>query len=245
MMQTTINLDALERDAIAGKVRWQDVHALVSHARHLTRCLAESASADDDPTSKAQYRRMFSAACADLGLVNEKLRLDPNDGGAEPILAAIDELLATSTAAGQGDLVAAIRAMLTMLDAGEWAEHVAATTGSGNPLAQRLEDAITDLHNEASANRDMLEDARSELAALARVLGVAYEPHQTLRERLLEAAQSAAAKTTPSSSPATHTEAEAEPAAHASEDLYGCVPAGDVDAHRFPVPLYRKETSNG
>jgi len=147
--------------------------------------------ADDDPTSKAQYRRMFQAACSDLGLINEKLGLDPNDGGAEPILAAIDELLATSTAAGQGDLVAAVRAMLTMLDSGEWAEHAAATTGRGNPLAQRLEDAITDLHNEASANRDMLDDARTELDMLRQALGVPYEPHQTLRERLLDAAQRA------------------------------------------------------
>lgn len=54
---------------------------------------ATSALDDDgDPTTKEQYRRMFQAACSDLGLINDKLGLDPNDGGAAPILFAIDEL---------------------------------------------------------------------------------------------------------------------------------------------------------
>lgn len=38
------------------------------------------------------YQRMFTAACEDLGAINEALNLDPNDGGAEPILEAIKEL---------------------------------------------------------------------------------------------------------------------------------------------------------
>ena len=50
--------------------------------------------ADDDPTSKAQYRRMFTAACEALGAINEALGLDPDDGGAEPIIGAIEELRA-------------------------------------------------------------------------------------------------------------------------------------------------------
>lgn len=37
-------------------------------------------------------KRMFVAACTDLGLINEALGLDPNDGGAAPILAAISAL---------------------------------------------------------------------------------------------------------------------------------------------------------
>lgn len=36
--------------------------------------------------------RMFHAACADLGQINEALGLDPDDGGAEPILDVIEEL---------------------------------------------------------------------------------------------------------------------------------------------------------
>jgi len=36
--------------------------------------------------------RMFNAACADLGLISEALGLDPDDGGAEPIISAIEEL---------------------------------------------------------------------------------------------------------------------------------------------------------
>ncbi|MBB5610596.1 MULTISPECIES: hypothetical protein [unclassified Janthinobacterium] len=42
--------------------------------------------------------RMFMAACEELGAVNEKLGLDPNDGGAEPILNAIEELQAAARA---------------------------------------------------------------------------------------------------------------------------------------------------
>lgn len=39
--------------------------------------------------------RLFAAACSDLGRVNEHLGLDPNDGGAYPIIDAIDEIKAT------------------------------------------------------------------------------------------------------------------------------------------------------
>ncbi|WP_310614061.1 hypothetical protein [Limnohabitans sp.] len=42
----------------------------------------------------AQYKRMFGAACDALGAINEALGLDPDDGGAEPILSAIEELKA-------------------------------------------------------------------------------------------------------------------------------------------------------
>lgn len=37
-------------------------------------------------------RRMLGAACAALGAINEALGLDPDDGGAEPIIGAIAEL---------------------------------------------------------------------------------------------------------------------------------------------------------
>jgi hypothetical protein len=49
---------------------------------------------EDTPTEieLAQYKRMFEATCADLGAINEALGLDPNDGGAEPIIFAIEEL---------------------------------------------------------------------------------------------------------------------------------------------------------
>ena len=40
----------------------------------------------------ARLNRMFVAACADLDLINERLGLDPNDGGAEPIIDAINEI---------------------------------------------------------------------------------------------------------------------------------------------------------
>lgn len=54
---------------------------------------ADSTMAGDvDPTSKEQYRRMFNAACVALGAINERLDLDPNDGGSEPIIDAVEDL---------------------------------------------------------------------------------------------------------------------------------------------------------
>lgn len=60
---------------------------------------AHEAADDDDATSREQYKRMFHAACADLGAINEALGLDPDDGGADPILAAIGELKARAALA--------------------------------------------------------------------------------------------------------------------------------------------------
>jgi hypothetical protein len=47
---------------------------------------------DSDPTSKEQYRRMLVAACEALGAISDVLGCDPEDGGAEPILGAVEEL---------------------------------------------------------------------------------------------------------------------------------------------------------
>ena len=46
-----------------------------------------------------------------------------------------------------------------------------------------------DLPEMATMVREMLSDARSELDMLREALGVSYEPHQNLLERMLEAAQ--------------------------------------------------------
>lgn len=50
------------------------------------------ASAEPAQKELESMTRMFNAACVDLGLINEALGLDPDDGGAEPILSAIEEL---------------------------------------------------------------------------------------------------------------------------------------------------------
>ncbi len=47
----------------------------------------------------AQYKRMFESACSALGAIGDALGCDPEEGGAEPILAAIAELKATPPAA--------------------------------------------------------------------------------------------------------------------------------------------------
>jgi hypothetical protein len=56
--------------------------------------------ADAAPSELASMTRMFHAACADLGAINEALGLDPDDGGAGPILDAIAELRAAIAAGG-------------------------------------------------------------------------------------------------------------------------------------------------
>lgn len=48
-------------------------------------CVRETNRADEN-------QRLFHAACSDLGLINEALGLDADDGGADPILSAIQEL---------------------------------------------------------------------------------------------------------------------------------------------------------
>ena len=45
----------------------------------------------------AQYKRMFEAACSTLGAVSHALGCDPDEGGAEPLLAAIEELKGQTT----------------------------------------------------------------------------------------------------------------------------------------------------
>ena len=52
----------------------------------------QPAAAPIENAELASMTRMFHAACHDLGLINEALGLDPEDGGAAPILDAIAEL---------------------------------------------------------------------------------------------------------------------------------------------------------
>lgn len=48
---------------------------------------------DQDPTSKDAYRRMFHAACEDLGAIAQTLGINTEfEGGAQPILESIEAL---------------------------------------------------------------------------------------------------------------------------------------------------------
>ncbi|HEF4754632.1 TPA: hypothetical protein SAP12_002807 [Burkholderia multivorans] len=71
---------------------------------------ARAASANETGAEVAaeleSMTRMFHAACYDLGLINEALGLDPDDGGAEPILDAIAELRAQIASAQTDEPVA-------------------------------------------------------------------------------------------------------------------------------------------
>jgi hypothetical protein len=90
----------------------------------------------------ASMTRMFHAACADLGAINEALGLDPDDGGAEPILEAIAELRAAIAAGGAQE---ALR--LTADDADMfWPEH------DGEQMYHSLDDAVTAVFEDSGAN---------------------------------------------------------------------------------------------
>lgn len=75
-----------------------------------------------DSTTKDQYRRMFHAACTELGTINQALGLDPDAGGAAPILAAIEQLRAQHAAALTSieDFVACDASAISYLSLGEY-----------------------------------------------------------------------------------------------------------------------------
>jgi hypothetical protein len=81
------------------------------------------------------------------------------------------------------------------------AVNVPRTTGGSRLLVfmqerQRADEARSEAQiaaDERDALRDMLEDARAELAQIREALGVALEPHQSIQERTLDAARAARA----------------------------------------------------
>lgn len=82
--------------------------------------------------------RMFHAACHDLSLINEALGLDPDDGGAEPILDAIAELRAQIASAQTEEPVA-------------WAVY----NGWSRICFYMTEDAARDHAQKAQKNHDL------------------------------------------------------------------------------------------
>ncbi|PVX61289.1 hypothetical protein C7402_1411, partial [Paraburkholderia unamae] len=74
-------LNAIERVKKAAQVLRLEVDLYRAHSEEL-----------------ATTKRLFLAAAADLGAINEALGLDPEDGGAEPIIEAIEELKARTAA---------------------------------------------------------------------------------------------------------------------------------------------------
>lgn len=54
----------------------------------------EQATESNATARQPNYQRMFEAACVALGEVGDALGCDPNEGGSEPILDAIQSLIA-------------------------------------------------------------------------------------------------------------------------------------------------------
>lgn len=89
-------------------------HASDSEAQELAPDhIADARKLVEQPDERASMTRMFHAACADLGAINEALGLDPDDGGAEPIIDAIEELKARAVVAPAAKPVAEVVAQDT------------------------------------------------------------------------------------------------------------------------------------
>jgi hypothetical protein len=73
---------------------WKRLGALPVGTKLYASPLPQAAQPEEQSEELAAMTRMFHAACADLGQINEALGLDPDDGGSEPILDAIEELKA-------------------------------------------------------------------------------------------------------------------------------------------------------
>lgn len=78
----------------------------------------------------------------------------------------------------------AVEAMVIMLEENEWAEHAAATTGKGDPLAQRLEDQLTRLHNDSASLETI--DLKAEAGLCSMTHGGARAFLQDIREIVAE-----------------------------------------------------------
>lgn len=96
----------------AGVERWRTEALIIGRSVEKAVLAHSTSQADAAPSELASMTRMFHAACAGLGAINESLGLDPDDGGAEPILEAIAELRAAIAAGGAQEADAHIQALV-------------------------------------------------------------------------------------------------------------------------------------
>jgi len=155
-------LDGLRAQAEARPVAWVDPLDLEENREQFMACSAQHEHLNSNLRFKVPLFTHPAPAAAQAGLSEAKrvgliVPKDLNDDEAqhyangwnkcrEDIFAALSR--APATPQSEQPFRSAVEAMVRMLEEGEWAEHVAATTGKGDPLAQRLETAITNLINE-------------------------------------------------------------------------------------------------
>jgi hypothetical protein len=110
--------------------------------------------------------RMFHAACADLGQINEALGLDPDDGGSEPILDAIEELKAKAVQSALSSREQIKDGAGDAEDARRFTEDQIVTVARA--LADRSADAcnVNREDNWKIYGDDFIEDARAAIAAI-------------------------------------------------------------------------------
>ncbi|WP_208453038.1 hypothetical protein [Burkholderia gladioli] len=137
-------------------------------ARELHACLAKIDAAPAAPVAEpspaenaelASMTRMFHAACADLGLINEALGLNPDDGGAEPILDAIqklkderDQWVDANYSTPSDNVVGAFRMLLAACNR-LWAEaeEIEGPDGLAQVALQQYWDAFIDARDKAQS----------------------------------------------------------------------------------------------
>ena len=176
---------------------WMDVEGrsyVMPHFGTTTAPAAQAVAADGAATDEtmslqvaldfADNPRPFPALCAPADTNGELYR-------ALRVLADAYRRAAVSPATAEPDLNALLEAAAVGLNREGMDEDARIVRGMkpGYP-PKRDEPATAD---ERAALREMLDDARNEFTMVREALGVAYEPHQTLLERTLEAARASQA----------------------------------------------------
>lgn len=111
-------------------------------ARVAREALASHATPTDQSAELAQTKRMFLAACEALGSINEALGLDPEDGGAEPILGAIEELQARAALAATSAPAVPMLNGLTEAETAETASVVGLTQTEHEVMGRALRRSV-------------------------------------------------------------------------------------------------------
>lgn len=162
--------------------------------------------AEEDATEAGIWRHMLAASPAAPSVAQERDDTEPSDEYRKAAHRAIGYVMAmngpmslvkTLSSMASGDTSVSVkqdeRGACVRADEPKACYRVRCQLGnkcvdddmSPRPAAPSVE------QDERGALRDMLDDARAEIAMIREALGVPYEPHQTLLERTLDAARAA------------------------------------------------------
>lgn len=127
-----------------------------------------------NPDQSPSFERMFHAAVLDLAAINEALDLDPDDGGADPILEAIAELkarVAPTEAAAMAATVPAGYALVPQVLTKEMLYEVQENAHILPPRAHRIWEMLLAAAPQAPVAGQPADEARMLRDLLARIHG--------------------------------------------------------------------------